>query len=119
MPFLSEADLETALLEQFASLGYAAASDDIIGPDGSALERESHDTVILQKRLKDAVSRLNPALPPEAQANTIRKHTQSVFPPCWKKTTPSIRAATRVAPTVGNRQWATDREDLKGVGHGG
>ncbi|MDR2991553.1 MAG: type I restriction endonuclease subunit R [Burkholderiaceae bacterium] len=80
MTFLSETELETALLEQFATLGYATASDDFIGPDGSAPERESHDVVILHKRLADAVQRLNPHLPPEAQADAIRRLTQSGLP---------------------------------------
>ena len=33
MAFLSEAQLEAALLEQLAELGFACASDDVIGPD--------------------------------------------------------------------------------------
>ena len=80
MAFLSEAAVEQALLEQLRGLGYAAASDDVIGPDGSAPERDSHDAVVLQKRLEDAVLRFNPSLPPEARADAIRKLTQSVFP---------------------------------------
>jgi len=80
MAFLSEADIEQALLEQFRALGYATACDEIIGPDGSAPERDSHDVVLLRKRLEAAVLRLNPHLPPEARADAIRKLTQSVFP---------------------------------------
>ncbi len=80
MAFLSEAAIEQALLEQLRGQGYAIASDDTIGPDGSAPERESHDVVILQKRLEDAVLRLNPQLPPEARADAIRKITQSELP---------------------------------------
>jgi type I restriction enzyme R subunit len=80
MPFLSEADLEFALLEQFASLGYATTSDEHIGPDGSAPEREAYDEVVLKARLAQAVARLNPALPPEAQADAIRRVTQSELP---------------------------------------
>jgi hypothetical protein len=34
MAFLSEAQLETALLTQLAGLGFACASDEVIGPDG-------------------------------------------------------------------------------------
>jgi len=34
--FLCEANLEQALLEQLRGLGYATASDEIIGPNGSA-----------------------------------------------------------------------------------
>ncbi|MEZ5546125.1 MAG: type I restriction endonuclease subunit R [Lysobacteraceae bacterium] len=80
MAFLSEADIESALLAQLRSLGYAIASDEVIGPDGSAAERDSHDVVILQKRLENAVLQINPQLPPEARADAIRKITQSVFP---------------------------------------
>lgn len=80
MSFLSEAEVEQALLEQLHELGYTVASDEVIGPDGSAPERESHDVVILQKRLEDAVQRLNPHLSQEARADALRKLTQSVFP---------------------------------------
>ncbi|SFW21474.1 type I restriction endonuclease subunit R [Nitrosovibrio sp. Nv17] len=80
MAFLSEAEVERALLEQMRGLGYAVVSDDAIGPDGNAPERDSHDAVILHERLKDAVLRLNPQLPPEARADAVRKLTQSVFP---------------------------------------
>jgi type I restriction enzyme R subunit len=80
MAFLSEADIEQALLAQLGKLGYADASDEVIGPDGSTPERDSHDVVLLLKRLEDAVLRLNPNLPPEARADAIRKLTQSEFP---------------------------------------
>ena len=68
MAFLSEAQLETALLTQLAGLGFACASDEVIGPDGKQPEREAYDEVVLKARLTAAVARLNPTLPPEAQA---------------------------------------------------
>lgn len=80
MAFLSEAQVEQALLEQLRRLGYAVVSDELISPDGSAPERESHDVVFLYQRLTDAVLRLNPHLPPEARADAIHKLSQSVFP---------------------------------------
>jgi len=80
MAFLSEAEVEQALLQQLRGLGYAVLTDEIIGPDASASERDSHDVVLLHQRLTDAVLRLNPHLPPEARADAIRKLTQSVFP---------------------------------------
>ena len=80
MAFLSEAQLETALLEQLASLGYACASDDLIGPDGKQPERGAYDEVVLKARLTAAVARLNPALPAEAQADAMRRLTQSELP---------------------------------------
>lgn len=80
MAFLSEAQLETALLEQLVALGYACASDDVIGPDGKHPERDAYDEVVLKARLTAAVARLNPALPPEAQADAIRRLIQSELP---------------------------------------
>ncbi|AOS14137.1 type I restriction endonuclease subunit R [Xanthomonas oryzae pv. oryzae] len=80
MAFLSEAAIEQALLEQLRGLGYAVTSDEAIGPDGRAPERESHAVVVLHQRLADAVTRLNPQLPPEAREDAIRKLTQNELP---------------------------------------
>ena len=80
MAFLSEAQLENALLEQLARLGFACASDEVIGPEGKQPERDAYDEVVLTARLTAAVARLNPALPPEAQADAIRRLTQSELP---------------------------------------
>ena len=80
MAFLSEAQLESALLEQLGGLGFACASDELIGPDGRYPERDAYDEVVLKARLTTAVARLNPALPPEAQADAIRRLTQSELP---------------------------------------
>lgn len=57
MAFLSEAQLESALLEQLSGLGYATASDEVIGPDGMAPERAAYDEVVLSARLAAAVAR--------------------------------------------------------------
>lgn len=80
MAFLSEAAVEEALLTQLAALGYAIAREEDIGPDGHRPEREGHDEVVLQKRLAEAVARLNPALPTEAWHDAVRKVTQSELP---------------------------------------
>lgn len=80
MAFLSEAQLEAALLGQLGALGYTCVSDELIGPDGKQPEREAYDEVVLRKRLIEAVARLNPTLPPEAQADAVRRITQSELP---------------------------------------
>jgi len=80
MAFLSEAAVEEALIEQLSSLGYTIASEDVIGPDGVAAERESHDQVILLQRLLDAVERINPSVPQSAREDAVHQITQSVFP---------------------------------------
>ncbi len=80
MAFLSETQLETALLAQLAGLGYTCASDDLIGPDGKQPEREAYDEVVLKAQFTAAVARLNPSLPTEAQTDAIRLLVQSEFP---------------------------------------
>ena len=80
MAFLSEGEIENALLGQLHGLGYGIEREEVIGPDGYRPERESHDEVLLCKRLEDAVERLNPGVPPEARQDAIRKVTQSELP---------------------------------------
>lgn len=80
MAFLTEAQLESALLAQLSGLGFACASDELISPDGKQPEREACDEVVLKARLTAAVARLNPALPPEARADAVRRLTQSELP---------------------------------------
>ena len=80
MAFLSEASVEHALLEQLQGLGYNIEREEYIGPDGDHPERESHDEVVLKKRLENAVALLNPALPMEARQDAVRKVMQSELP---------------------------------------
>ena len=80
MAFISEAALEQMLVDQLGMLGYNIAAEEIIGPDGSQPERESHDQVILTRRLAEAVARINPNVPEEARADAVRKLTQTEFP---------------------------------------
>src|SRR5690554_7497651 len=80
MAFLSEAEIESALLDQLRALGYSIEREEDIGFDGHRPERESHDEVVLRRRFEDAVARLNPGVPPEARQDAIRKVTQSELP---------------------------------------
>ncbi|WP_029147666.1 type I restriction endonuclease subunit R [Methylophilus sp. 5] len=80
MAFLSEALVEQALLDQLQALGYNIACEEDIGPDGKQPERESHNEVILKQLFEDAVSRLNPSLPAEAQQDALRRVMQSELP---------------------------------------
>ncbi len=73
MAFISEADVEAALLEQLESLGYARLADAIAGPDGSASERETYSEVILTGRLEAAIDRLNPHIPSDARQDALKK----------------------------------------------
>ncbi len=80
MAFLSEAAVELALLEQLQGLGYSVEQEENIGPDGHRPERDSHDVVVLKKRLEDAVALLNPGMPLDARQDAIRKVMQSELP---------------------------------------
>lgn len=80
MAFLSEAAVEQVLLDQLRTLDYSIEREENIGPDGHNPERESHDEVVLKKRLNAAVARLNPGLPLEARLEAIRKVMQSELP---------------------------------------
>jgi type I restriction enzyme R subunit len=73
MSYLSEADIEQLLIEQFQNLGYTYLSDVIASPDGSQPERESYGDVILTRRLKEAIDRLNPTIPAEARNDAYKK----------------------------------------------
>ena len=80
MAFLSEAELETALLTQLAALGYACASDEDIGPDGKQPQRNAYDEVVLKQRFENAVARLNPGLPLEARQDAVWRVMQFELP---------------------------------------
>ncbi len=80
MAFLSEAELEASLIDQLRGMGYSIEIDQAIGPDGPRAERESHDEVVLHRRLRDAVALLNPHLPAEARQDAVRKLLQAEFP---------------------------------------
>ena len=54
MAFLSEAQLESALLAQLATLGYATASDELIGPDGNAARGASAPVVEQDRKQGEA-----------------------------------------------------------------
>ncbi|WP_295405707.1 type I restriction endonuclease [uncultured Thiocystis sp.] len=80
MTFLTEADIEGLLLEQLAGLGYQCTSDAVIGPDGSAAEREAFSDVLLVGRLQAAIDRLNPEIPSEARADALKQIIATVSP---------------------------------------
>lgn len=80
MAFISEAEIEEVLLATLDQLGYATASDNQIGPDGQAPERDAYADVFLQKRLETAVAVLNPHIPAEARQDAIRALTATEFP---------------------------------------
>ena len=80
MAFLPESAIEQALLAQLRALGYRIEHGEAISPDGHRPERESYAEVVLRQRFADAVRRLNPGLPPEAQQDAMRQVLQGELP---------------------------------------
>ncbi|MCC5954294.1 MAG: type I restriction endonuclease subunit R, partial [Acidimicrobiia bacterium] len=60
---ISEGIVEEACLGFFRAIGYETLTGPLIGPDGTSAERASWADVLLLGRLRQAISRINPALP--------------------------------------------------------
>ncbi len=70
---LNESIVEDAALSWFGELGYAVGHGPHLAPGEPAAERESFGDVVLVGRLREAIGRLNPAIPDEAREEALRK----------------------------------------------
>jgi type I restriction enzyme R subunit len=70
---LNESIVEEAALSWFEALGYAVRSGPRIAPGEPEAERTSFSEVLLLDRLRDAIARLNPAIPADAREDALRK----------------------------------------------
>ena len=70
---INESIVEDAALEWFGELGYAVEHGPQLAPGEAAAERDSFSDVVLVGRLRDAIRRLNPAIPEEAREDALRK----------------------------------------------
>ena len=77
MTTLTEADVEEAALEWLTALGWQSAHGPDIAPGAPGEERAGYSAVVLERRLRDALARLNPDLPLEALDDAFRKLTRS------------------------------------------
>ena len=73
MSYLTEAEIEAILLEQFQALGYTHLPSIVTNPDGSQADRDSYADTILPQRLRNAIDRLNPTIPAEARDDAFKK----------------------------------------------
>ncbi|HQT68206.1 MAG: DEAD/DEAH box helicase [Rhodospirillales bacterium 20-60-12] len=72
-PGFSESVVEQATLAWLESVGWAIVGGAEIAPGETGAERESYTQVILERRLRDALARLNPTLPSDALDEAFRK----------------------------------------------
>ena len=75
MVTFSEADVEGAALSWLKGFGWTVAHGPDIAPDTPGAERADYGEVILERRLRGALERLNPDLPIEALDDAFRKLT--------------------------------------------
>ena len=69
----AESTVESAALAWLSELGWQVKHSSEIAPDGLFAERQDYGQVVLEQRLRDALARLNPDLPPEALQDALRK----------------------------------------------
>ena len=75
MTTLSESTVEAAALEWLETVGWKVAHGPDIAPDTPGAERDDYGQVALAGRLRQAVARLNPALPASALDDALRRLT--------------------------------------------
>jgi type I restriction enzyme R subunit len=73
---VSESVVEQAALAWLEAVGWRIVYGPDIAPDMPAAERANYGEVVLAQRLRDALARLNPALPAEALEDAFRKLTR-------------------------------------------
>ncbi len=73
MTTLTESTVEDAALAWLEGLDWQVAHGPDIAPDALAAERADYGQVVLERRLRDALARLNPALPAAALDDALHK----------------------------------------------
>ena len=76
MSAFTESVVEEAALAWLESVGWQVRNGAEIAPGEPAAERDDYGQVVLAQRLRDALARLNPALPAEALEDAFRKLTR-------------------------------------------
>lgn len=75
-----ESELEEAALEWLADAGYAVAHGAEIAPGEAKAERDDYHEVLLGRRLRGALERLNPDLPSDLLEEAFRRLTRTESP---------------------------------------
>jgi type I restriction enzyme R subunit len=75
-PAFNESEVESAALAWLEAIGWQIAHGPDIAPDMPAAERADYGEVVLARRLRDALARLNPEVPAEALEDAFRRLTR-------------------------------------------
>src|SRR5512145_2685150 len=76
----SESVVEQAALAWLENIGWAVMRGPEVAPGVMSAERADYGQVVLERRLRDALARLNPQLPAEAIEDAFRKITRPEGP---------------------------------------
>jgi type I restriction enzyme R subunit len=117
MAVISEDNIEQIIIQEFIELGYQYINGTDISPDGSMPERE-YNEVVLKNRLQEAIAKLNPTIPYEAQEEALRKVLRSDSPELFlnnyqfhKYLTEGVDVEYRKADRIaGDKVWLIDYE---------
>ena len=120
MRVISEDHIEQVVIQEFIELGYLYINGADISPgvdasDGSMPERE-YNEVVLKNRLQQAIAKLNPSIPYEAQEEALRKVLRSDSPNLFqnnytfhKYLTEGVEIEYRKADRIaGDKVWLVD-----------
>ena len=80
MTTVNENTVEQTALSWLRELGWDVAYGPEIAPDGLSPERDDYGDVVLARRLREALARLNPGLPSKALDDAYRKLTRPEGP---------------------------------------
>lgn len=118
MAVISEDHIEQVIIQEFIELGYQYINGTDISPDGSMPERE-YNEVVLKNRLQEAIAKLNPSIPYEAQEEALRKVLRSDSPDLFqnnyqfhKYLTEGVDVEYRKTDRIaGDKVWLIDYEN--------
>lgn len=116
MTRITENHIELLTIERLEALGYEYIYGPDIAPDSETPERSSFEQVLLLDRLQQAVRRINPTLPPDAQAEAIREIQRIASPELIANNETFHRLLTEGVPVTlqkdgderGDRVWLID-----------
>lgn len=115
---ISEDHIEQIVIQEFIDLGYSYVNGAEISPEGIAQERQ-FDEVVLKHRLQEAILKLNPNVPSEAQEEAVTKLLRTNSPNLFqnnydvhKYLTDGVDVEYRKGDRIaGDKVWLIDYEN--------
>lgn len=119
MTRITENHIEQLAIERLEALGYEYIYAPDIAPDGATPERDNYAQVLLLNRLQNAVKRINPDIPADAQVEAIKEIQRIASPELLANNETFHRLLTEGIPVSkrvdgddrGDRVWLIDFND--------